>query len=106
MTRSLFLSVLALMAIACTPVPVHWQKAGADGDQWNRDRALCHSRARKEAGRRYGEAASEAGSPVYGSGQTLEKSMARYDAQKDQRRLYERCLKARGYRRTSVVPAK
>ncbi len=98
--------VLALGVAACTPVPVHWRKAGAGEAEWNRVSALCQSRARKEANRRFGDAASEVGSSVYGSGQTLEKSMALYDAQRGQRRFYETCLKARGYRKTGTEPAK
>ena len=105
---------LALVAVilaggvlaACATGPVQWRKSGAGEDQWSRDKAECRRHARVEAERRFGETASEVGSSAYGSGQTFEKSMARFDAERDQRRLYENCLKARGHRKISAPPAK
>ena len=98
---ALALSALALgMAVSCAAGPSRWQKPGADQDQWSRDRAACQSFARKEAERRYSEKASETASPVYGSGRTLEKNMALHDAQREQRKLFENCLRFKGYAKT------
>ena len=98
---------LGLLAASCAgPGPVRWQKPGATQDQWVQDKAACQSRARKETERRFQETGSEIGSPVYGSGRTLEKNMALYEARRTERRLYEHCLRARGYRKTGAAPAR
>ena len=40
-----------------------------------------------------------------GSGRTREKSMARYEAKRSERRLFESCLRAKGYRKNGAPPA-
>ena len=88
---------LALFAAACAQAPVGWKKPGGTKEQWSRDRAACRLIARKEADNRFRQLGSEIGSPVYSTGQTLERKMAVLEAEKHERRLFESCLKARGY---------
>ncbi len=98
---------LGLLAASCAgPGPGRWQKPGANQDQGGRDKAACQSRARKETERRFQETGSEIGSPIYESGRTLEKNMAHYEAKKSERRLFENCLRAKGYRKNGAAPAR
>ncbi len=93
----LVVPVLALFVSACTQAPVGWQKPGASKEQWDRDRSACRYNARKEADKRFGQLGSEVGAPVYSTTPTLARDMAVLEAKKHERRLFESCLKARGY---------
>lgn len=105
--RAAWMLALGLLAASCAgPGPGRWQKPGANQDQWGRDKAACQSQARKVADRRFQETASEVDSPIYGSGRTLEKNMARYEAKRSERRLFESCLRAKGYRKNGTPPAR
>lgn len=99
------LSAAVLFAASCAE-PGRWQKPGAGPDDWNRDRAACQSLARKEAEKRYRQRDSEVRQPSYEAGHTLKRDMALYDAKRTQRRLFESCLKGRGYSPAEEAPKK
>lgn len=92
---------LGLFAAACAQGPVGWHKPGASPgaskEQWQRDQSACRYQARKEADKRFGQRSSEVGSTVYSTASTLTQNMAVLEARKEERRLFESCLKARGY---------
>jgi len=88
---------LGLFVAACAQAPVGWRKDGGSTEQWDRDRSACRYQARKEAEKRFGERASEVGSEAYSTTHTLARDMAIMEARKEERRLFESCLKARGY---------
>ncbi len=96
---------LGLFVAACAQAPVGWNKTGGEPggtkEQWSRDRSACRINARKEADNRFRQLGSEIGSPVYSTGRTLERNMAVLEARKHERRLFESCLKARGYTKKS-----
>lgn len=101
--------VLALAAVASGLVqacagPVEWRKPATSEEQWARDRAECRSRARREAEREFLARSSQVGSPVYERGRSLAADLARYDAKRHERRLFERCLEARGYTKSAPAP--
>lgn len=91
--------VLALAA-ACAG-PVQWQKPATSDEQWSRDRAQCMSRARTEAERQFRARASQVGSPVYDRGRAFAGDLARFDAKRHERALFERCLEGRGYTKSA-----
>lgn len=91
------LAALALLAAACAAPTTHWQKPGADLEDWSRDEAACRAHAHSVAEREFREHASQVGSPVYRSGATLEKEMAVHDARRRERALFETCMRAKGY---------
>ncbi len=94
--RAAALAAVAVLAAACAQ-PTHWRKPGADVDEWSRDESACRARARTLAEREFRARSSEVGSPMADRGDTLEKQMAVYDARRDERRLFEDCMRAKGY---------
>ena len=99
------LSAAVLFAAPCAE-PGRWRKSSAGQGDWNRDKAACQSLARKEAEKRYRQLASEVRAPLYGAGHTLKRDMALYDAKRTQKRLFESCLKSRGYSPAEEAPKK
>ena len=94
---------LGLFATACTQGPVGWHKPGASKEQWQRDQSACRYQARKEADKRFGQRSSEVGSMVYSTAPTLTQDMAVLEARKEERRLFESCLKALGYSKQTRI---
>ncbi len=88
---------LGLFAAACAQGPVEWHKPGASREQWAGDQSACRYNARRQAEKRFHQLGSEVGSPVYSTAHTLAQDMAVLEARKEERRLFESCLKARGY---------
>jgi hypothetical protein len=99
-------AVTAMMLAVSCAAPVHWRKPGAGPEDWSRDKAACQSRAHKEAERRYRLRSSEVRTPSYEAGHTLKRSMAIHDSKKTERRLFESCLKGRGYSPGAEAPKK
>lgn len=100
------LAVLAAgVAAACT-VPAGWQKPGATKEYQGEDQGKCRRWAQKEAERQYRESSSQLGSPVYGAGATLDRNMARFEAVRNEKRLYQNCMKRLGYGKAKAAPKK
>ena len=99
------LSAAVLFTASCAE-PGRWRKPAAGQGDWNRDKAACQSLARKEAERRYRQLGSEVRAPSYGAGHTLKRDMARFDAKRSQKRLFESCLKSRGNSPAEEAPKK
>lgn len=93
----LLVPVLALFVQACAQGPVGWKKPGGTREEWSRDRTACRYTSRREADNRLRQLGSEVGSAVYSTSRTLERDMVVLEAEKHERRLFESCLKARGY---------
>ncbi len=96
-----FLGVLivlpALMAASCAKAPVAGDKPGATRDEWNRDQWDCRAKARRETDKNLRQQGPVFRSSGFGDSTTLGRDMARYDAGRDERRMFEQCLKLRGY---------
>lgn len=101
------LAVLAagVAAAACT-VPAGWQKPGATGETQGGGQEKCRRWARQEAERQYRESGSQVGSPVYGTGGTLERNMGRFEAVRNEKRLYRNCMKRLDYGKPKPAPEK
>ncbi len=91
------IAVLGLILAACAQGSVGWHKPGASKDQWQRDQSACRVAARRQADERFRQLGSEVGSPVYSTAHTLTQDMAVLEARREERRLFESCLKALGY---------
>ena len=95
------IAALGLFAAACAQAPVGWHKPaaspGASKEQGQRDQSACRFNARRQADKRFRQLGSEVGSPVYSTAHTLTQDMAVLEARKEERRLFESCLKALGY---------
>ncbi len=88
---------LVLILAACAQRSVGWHKPGASKEQWQRDRSTCRFQARKEADKRFGQLGSEVGSPAFSPIPTLAWNMAVLKSRKEERRLFESCMRMRGY---------
>ena len=101
---------LGLFAAACAQGPAEWHKPGAEPgaskEQGQRDQSACRLYARREADKRFHQLGSEVGSPVYSTAHTLTQDMAVLEARMEERRLFESCLKARGYTKKKRLPPK
>ena len=105
-----FFGVLAVLAAgvaaaACT-VPAGWQKPGATEEYQGGGQENCRRWALKEAERQYRESASQVRSPVYGTGSTLKQNMARFEAVRNEKRLFQNCMKRLGYGKAKAAPEK
>ena len=101
------LAVLAagILAAACT-VPAGWKNPGATEKYQGGGQVNCRHWARKEAERRYREGGSQVGSPVYGTGSTLKRNMARFEAVRNEKRLYQNCMKRLDPGKAKAAPEK
>ncbi|MCH8238220.1 MAG: hypothetical protein IIC06_08610 [Proteobacteria bacterium] len=101
------LAVLAagILAAACT-VPAGWKNPGATKEYRGGGQENCRRWARKEAERRYRESGSEVGSPVYGTDSTLKRNMARFEAVRNEKRLYQNCMKRPDSGKAKAAPEK
>ena len=86
-----------LFAAACAQGPAEWHKSGASKEQWQSDQSACRINDRRQTDKRFHQLGSEVGSPVYSTAHTLTQDMAVLEARMEERRLFESCLKARGY---------
>ncbi|MBC8339620.1 MAG: hypothetical protein ISR51_05275 [Rhodospirillales bacterium] len=87
---------LGLSAAACATAPIAWDKPGASREEWERDQWDCRAKARREAEkhlRQQGPSFRSSGL----NGTTLDRDMSRHDARRDEQRMFEQCLKLRGY---------
>ncbi len=101
--KTAFILIPVLLAVSCAAAPAAWEKPGGTQDQWVRDKAACQFKARREAEKRF--RLSEGGISSTGfETDTLSRDMARFDAKRDERRLFEDCLKARGYTKKMAAP--
>jgi len=92
---------LGLSAAACASAPVAWDKPGASSEEWERDQWDCRAKARRETEKNLRQQG-----PSFRSGgfndSTLGRNMATYDARREERRMFEQCLKLRGYTKKTV----
>jgi len=97
--------ITALFTVACATAPIEWAKPGGAKDQWVKDKVACQFKARREAERRYRETGARAASSVF-AGDTLSRNLDQYDAKRTERRLFETCVKGRGYRKQAAAKKK
>ena len=97
--------LFTLLAASCATAPVTWEKPGGTNDHWVKDKVACQFKARREAEKRFRQRAG--GSSTSGfRDDTLSRDMSQFDAQRDERRLFEGCLSARGYSKKKAAPPK
>jgi len=98
--RIIGLVIILLALAACAPKPEgHWVRRGGGEDRYSQDSAACRSEAKRRAERDYlldthnlnRQNDSLMGSP------SIETDLARRDAERYRRQLYEDCLRNMGY---------
>ena len=99
-SNELLCAALILLAVAGCQERRHWTKAGVAKNQSELDHAACRSLASKQAAREYDRDLTTL--DVTSSDGGLPRTFAKIDARKRERKLFEACLGARGYRAYSA----
>ncbi len=98
-----FVALLALvLAASCGGTlpwekPGRWENPGVPEEQWSKDRSTCRRLAKTAAERKYVREHIYLGRGDFGTADTFESRMARYDAGKRGNRLFVNCMTRRGY---------
>jgi hypothetical protein len=85
------------MATSCATAPAAWDKPDATREDRNRNQWDCRAKARLEADKNLRQQGPSFRSSGFGDSTTFSRDMARFDAGRDERRMFEQCLKLRGY---------
>ncbi len=91
-------ALLGVFLAAACAAPTHWENPGVPRDRWPGDKAACRAQAAAEAERDY---VRDRGYRIHDDDtrtDPLRARMARFDALKQRRNLFARCMRARGYR--------
>ena len=94
---SVFILFGVFLATSCATAPVAWDKTGATREDWNRDKWDCRAKARRETDKNLRQQGPSFRSSGFGNNTTFSRDMARYDAGRDERRMFVQCLRLRGY---------
>ncbi len=84
--------------LAACKETVRWESSSVDRSLWARDQSYCRRDAERRSGR---ERERELGRSETVGGGSYRREMVNYDAARYAERLFEACLRARGY--TKVV---
>ena len=94
------LGLLTVCVIAGCAEPARWENRQVDPSTWAADRSYCRRDSERRAGiereRELGRAESIGGQPT---GSRFREDMIRYDTTRFALKLYEACLRARGYQK-------
>ena len=95
-----------LLAAACAAAPVAWEKPGSTQQQWTRDRGDCRAKSRREAEKQMRRQGPDFRSSGFADDNTLSRDMAAFDARRNERRMFEQCMRLRGYTKKKAAPPK
>ena len=95
-----------LLAAACAAAPVAWEKPGATQQQWTRDRGDCRAKSRREAEKQMRLQGPDFRSSGFADDNTLSRDMAGFDARRNERRMFEQCMRLRGYTKQKAAALK
>jgi hypothetical protein len=96
----LTVAVLALPSAGCRERR-HWTKPQAEQSRSDLDHAACHALAQKRARREY-EIERQINEATGTGGGGLPRTLAKLDAEKREKELFEACLSRRGYQPVPV----
>jgi hypothetical protein len=101
--RSLYFLCWILLAVASGCQERHrWTKSGVGVGQTDLDQAACQSLATKQANKEYDRELLFLETTGSVDGGELPQTFAKIDAQKREKKLFQACLGARGYRSQPV----
>ena len=98
--------IVALLAASCADAPVAWVKPGATQEQWSRDRGDCRAKSRREAEKQMRLQRPDFRSSGFADDNTLSRDMAGFDARRNERRMFEQCMRLRGYTKQKAAALK
>ncbi len=100
-TSRWLLTTISVLAVACTaPEKPRWTQPGSGAAPKPNDAANCRADANRRAERELLLDTQFRSDSDFGSTGTLRDEMARRDAKRYRQRLYEDCLRSKGYERT------
>jgi hypothetical protein len=91
------LILIPVLLGACAAAPVAWQKPGGTQDQWTRDRYDCRAKSRRDVEKQMRRQGPNFRISGFDDDNTLRRDMAGFDARREERRVFEQCMRLRGY---------
>ena len=96
-TLALILSCSTL--VGCLSLGVAWKQDGVNAEQFLVDKETCRSRAIREVEDSYAGNTRYESAGGFNNEISYNKLMRQYDARQDIRKIFERCLGQRGYKK-------
>ncbi len=93
----IFVTLLSLALVVSCAGDWPWEKPGVSEEQWSKDRSACRRLAKTSAEREYVREYIYLGRGDFGTANTFQTRMARYDAGKRSNQLFGECMARRGY---------
>ncbi|NQV83117.1 MAG: hypothetical protein HQ494_04780 [Rhodospirillales bacterium] len=91
------------LSASCAAPSVDWGKPGGSQDELTRDRWDCRAKARREADKNFRQRDLSSRPAGFDDDNTLSRDMSRFDAQRDERRMFEQCMALRGYTKNKAA---
>jgi len=101
--KALMIFLTVVLAASCAGSDGRWENPDLPKEAWSRDEAACHRAASERAEKDY--ALDQQRSPQgYSRTRAYTASMNRYEAEKREKTLFERCMTRNGYVRVENKP--
>jgi hypothetical protein len=101
--RVLATSLILVLTVSCTETQGRWENPDRPQDAWARDEAACRRSASEKAGREF-ELDQQLGPRGYNRTRAYSTSMNRFEAEKREKELFDRCMTRSGYVRVEQQP--
>jgi hypothetical protein len=101
--RVLAISLILVLTVSCTETQGRWENPDRPQEAWARDEAACRRTASEKAGRDYA-LDQQLGPRGYSRTRAYSTSMNRFEAEKREKDLFERCMTRNGYVRAQQEP--
>ena len=97
------LAMALVLTASCTETRGRWENPDRPEETWARDKAACRRAASERAERDFG-LDQQRGTRGYSRTRAYTSSMNRYEAEKQEKTLFERCMTRNGYVRVQQKP--
>lgn len=101
--KVLAISLILILTVSCTETRGRWENPDRPREAWARDEAACRRAASEKAGREF-ELDQQLGPRGYSRTRSYTTSMNRFEAEKREKDLFERCMTRNGYVRVQEQP--
>ena len=101
--KILIVGIVGFAVQGCISAETTWKRHATTTEQFAIDRATCRSMARKEIDDKYNKPAKHWYAGGVNNVLTYHKLMRKYDARRDTRKIFERCLTNFGYDKINPI---